>query len=139
MKVAIRRVGIGSLAKLGCLLGAVAAFLPSLLCGALAMGLSNVVLRWLESWQQLTITVLGQEVASFDLVRFLSLEKFLEFLHSLTAASGAVVLLAILILALGSGILLALMVTLVGLVYNLLATTTGGLVVEMSSVSEFEQ
>jgi hypothetical protein len=139
MKVAIRRINLGSLVKLGCLLGVVAAFLPSLLCGLLAMGLANVVLGWLESWQELTISLLGQEVASFDLVRFLSMEGFADILRLLTSASGVALLLAVFLLAIGSGLVLALMVTLVGLAYNLLSRATGGLVVEMSSVNETEQ
>jgi len=39
MKVAIQRINLPSLGKMGCLLGAVAAFLPSLLCGLLGVGL----------------------------------------------------------------------------------------------------
>lgn len=139
MKVAIRHVSLRSLGKLGCLLGVVAAFLPSLLCGLLAMGLSKLVLGWLESWQELTISLLGQEVASFDLVRFLSLDKLVDLLRSLTSMSGLVLLLAILLLALASGFILALMITLVGLAYNLLSSATGGLVVEMSSVEGDEE
>ena len=51
MKVAIQRVSLGSLGKMGCLLGAVAALLPSLLCGLLGLGLARLVLGWLEGWQ----------------------------------------------------------------------------------------
>ena len=38
MNVAIRRVSLASLGKFGCLLGVVAAFLPSLLCGLAGLG-----------------------------------------------------------------------------------------------------
>jgi hypothetical protein len=78
MKVAIRRVGLRSLSKTGCLLGAVAAFLPSLLCGVTALGLGELLRRWLESWQAATITILGQELARFDFVKLLGLEKVLD-------------------------------------------------------------
>jgi hypothetical protein len=134
MKVSIRRVSLASLGKMGCLLGTVAAFLPSLLCGLLGLGLVKLLLRWLESWQELTISLLGQEVARFDLVQFLGLEKVLEPLQVAASASGPVLFLVILALALASGVVLALIVALVGLAYNLLAATTGGLVVEMSPV-----
>jgi hypothetical protein len=45
----------------------------------------------------------------------------------------------VLILALVSGLLLALIVGLVGLAYNLLATLTGGVVVEMAAVEAREK
>ena len=61
MKVAIHRINLASLGKFGCLLGAVAALLPSLLCGLAALGLVGLVLNWLEGWQELTISLLGQE------------------------------------------------------------------------------
>jgi len=134
MKVSIRHVSLASLGKMGCLLGAVAAFLPSLLCGLLGLGLAKLMLQWLESWQELTISILGQEVVRFDLVQFLGLEKMLQPLQVVASASGSVFLLVILALAFASGVVLALIVVLVGLAYNLLAATTGGLVVEMSPV-----
>lgn len=134
MKVAIQRVSLGSLGKMGCLLGAVAALLPSLLCGLLGLGLAHMVLGWLESWQDLTISLLGQEIARFDMVHFLGLDRLLDALQSLATASLPVLLLVILILALVAGLVLALIVILVGLAYNLVAAGTGGLVVEMKQV-----
>ena len=134
MKVAIRRVSLRSLGKVGCLLGTVAAFLPSLICGLLGVGLVNLVVDWLGNWQALTVSLLGQEVATFDLVHFLGLEGALAQLQALGAVSGAVLFLLILVLALISGALLALIIALVGVVYNLLSSATGGLVVEMEAV-----
>lgn len=139
MKVRIQRISVASLGRLGCLLGAVAAFLPSLLCGFLGLGLARLLLQWLGSWQELSISVLGQEVARFDLVQFLGLEKVLAFLQNLTVASGWAFLLAALLLALVTGVVLAVIIVLVGLVYNLLASATGGLVVEMTPVRESGQ
>ncbi len=138
MKVAIQRVNLASLGKMGCLLGTVAAFLPSLLCGLLALGLAGLVSRWLESWQELTISVLGQEIARFDMVQFLGLDKALDLLQALTSASGVVVILVLLLLALVAGAVLALITILVGLGYNLVAAGTGGLVVEMAAIGQRE-
>jgi hypothetical protein len=135
MKIVVRRVGLLSLGRLGCLLGIVAAFLPSLLCGLLALGAAGVVQRWLESWQEVTISLLGREVAAIDFVRLLELEGVLGILQAITSASGAVLIFAILILALASGLLLAIIVVLVGLSYNALARATGGVVVEMEAVA----
>jgi hypothetical protein len=138
MKVAIRRVSLVSLGKFGCLLGVVAAFLPSLLCGLAGLALARLVHRWLEGWQEVTIALLGQEVARFDLVHLVGLDRLLATLRVLTTASLPVLLLAVLAMALVSGAVLAVIIALVGLVYNLLAAGTGGLVVEMDSVSKRE-
>ena len=131
MKVAIRRIHLASLGKMGCLLGVVAAFLPSLLCGLLTVGAVGQLLHWVEGWQEFTISVLGQEIARLDLVQFLGLEKVLILLQTVAAASLPVLFLAVLALALVIGAFLALITILVGLGYNLLALATGGVVVEM--------
>ena len=136
MKVAIRRVDLASLGKFGCLLGAVAALLPSLLCGLLGLGLANIARRWLEGWEEITISLLGKEIASLDLVAILGLEQVMEILEVVGTASAPVLLLAVLALALVSGTVLAVIIALVGVVYNLLAAATGGLIVEMSSVDQ---
>ena len=133
MKVAIRRINLVSLGKFGCLLGMVAALLPSLLCGLLALGLAALLRSWLESWQEMTISVLGNEIARFDLVQFLGLDELVGLLKLLETASLPVLFLAVLALALVSGVLLAVMVALVGLAYNLLAAGTGGLIVEVAT------
>jgi hypothetical protein len=98
-----------------------------------------VVLEWLGGWQDLTISVLGQELASFDLVQFFGLEELLGYLEGLTAVSVWVFLLAALLMALLAGAVLAVVIMLVGIAYNLLAAATGGLVVEMDSVARQEQ
>ena len=138
MKVTIQRVSLASLGKMGCLLGAIAAFLPSLLCGLLGLGLGRVVLQWLEGWQDLTISVLGQEIARFDLVQFLGLGKVVDSLQGLAAVSGWAFLLGVLSLALAAGAVLAVIIIVLGLAYNLLAAGTGGLVVDMSPVGQHD-
>jgi len=135
MKVAIERLSLASLGRMGCLLGAVAAFLPSLLCGLLVFALAALAGGWLESWQDLTISFVGQELARFDLINFFGLDGVLEFLQTLAAASVPIMLLVILGMAVIAGILLAVIIMLTGLAYNLLAAATGGVVVEMSAVA----
>jgi hypothetical protein len=133
MKVAIRRVGLASLSKMGCLLGIVAAFLPSLLCGLSALGLAALVYRWLQSWQEVPLSLLGRQITTFDFVEMLGLEEVVRVLQVVTSASGAVLALSVLVLALLSGLLLALVTFVVGLAYNGLAAATGGIVVEMQA------
>jgi len=136
MKVAIQRISLASLGKIGCLLGIVAAFLPSLLCGLLGVGLIGIVSRWLESWQELTVSVLGQEIARSGLGQCLGLEVAADLLKTVASVSGATLFLVVLALALATGLFLALMAILLGLVYNLLAAGTGGLVVEMEAIEQ---
>ncbi len=138
MKVAIERLNLASLGRMGCLLGVVIAFLPSLLCGLLGFAVAAMAGGWLESWQDLTISIWGQELARFDLIRFFGLDEVLAFLQTLSAVSVPVMLIVILGMALVSGMVLAAIIMLTGLAYNLLASTTGGVVVEMSAVSQKE-
>jgi hypothetical protein len=136
LKVRVRRIRLASLARFGCLLGAVAAFLPSLLCGLLSLGLAGWLRRWLEGWRPMTISLLGTEFALFDPIQLLGLESLLARLQALTSAWWLVLILGVLALALLSGALLAAIVALVGLVYNLIAAASGGLVVELSAVED---
>ena len=67
--VALRRFSLGSLGKFGCLLGAVAAILPSLLCGLLGLASASMLLGWLESW------IYGETVSSEVHAAVLSLRE----------------------------------------------------------------
>jgi hypothetical protein len=134
MRVAIRHISLVSLGRFGCVLGSVIALLPSLMCGLVALGSARLARDWLESWEDLTITLLGQEVVRVDLVQVLGLGRLLEALWIVDAASVPLAALVILGLALILGALLAAIVMLGGLTYNLLSHATGGLVVDMAAV-----
>jgi hypothetical protein len=130
MRIAVRRFSLGPLAKFGCVLGTLLAFLPSLLCGLAGLALVRLIYRWLSGWQEMTVSLLGQELARVDLVHLLRLEGLLKALQVLTTASAPALFLAVLILALVGGVLLTVIITLAGLVYNWVAAATGGLIVE---------
>jgi hypothetical protein len=134
MKVTIRRVGLASLGRMGCLLGVVAAFVPSLLCGLSGLGLATLAYRWLQGWQEVSLSLLGREITTFDFVELLGLERVVQVLEIVTSASWAALALAVLALALLSGLLMALITLVVGLAYNGLAKATGGIVVEMQAL-----
>jgi hypothetical protein len=136
MKLAIRRISLQSLGKTGCFLGVVLACLPSLLCGVLGMGIVQVLRHWLEGWQEISINLLGKEIASFDLVHLLGLTEFLKWLQTIGGASWLVVALVGLVLGLFAGLVLATITVLAGLAYNLLASATGGVVVDAAVVEE---
>jgi len=114
----------------------VLAFLPSLLCGVLGMGVVQVLRRWLEGWEEITLSVLGKEVASFDLVQVLGLADVLHWLQTIGGASWLLVALVVLVRGLIAGLVLAAITILAGLVYNLLATATGGVVVDAAVVGK---
>ena len=134
MKVAIRHISLVSLGRFGCVLGMVIAFLPGLACGLAGLGSAHLARSWLESWEDLTITLLGQEMVRADLVQILGRGRLLETLWIVDAASVPLAALAILGLALILGVLFAAIVMLGGLTYNLLSQATGGLVVDMAAV-----
>jgi len=134
MKLAIQSISLKSLDKMGCLLGAVLACLPSLLCGMLAMGIVQLLRHWLEGWQQIRIELLGHEVVNFDLVHQLGLTEFLRWMQVIAGLSWLAVILIGLLLALLIGLILATIAILLGLLYNLLASATGGVVLNTAVV-----
>jgi hypothetical protein len=136
MKLAIRRINLMSLGKVGCFLGLLLALLPSLLCGILGVAIAQVLRHWLEGWEELSISLLGQTIVSFDLVHTLGLAEFLNRLQVIGDASWLVVALVVLVLGLLTGLMLASITVLAGLAYNLLATATGGVVVDAAVVDE---
>lgn len=134
-RVTIRRVGLVSLAKYGCLLGAVASVTPSVAFGLLVLGAAHLLQGWLEGWKPLSISLLGQEILNIDFVRSLGMERLLHQLQLLSALSLPALILIMLGLALLSGLLLAAIAILVGVAYNLLASVTGGLVLETTTAA----
>ena len=101
-------------------------------------GASGLVRLWLPSRQDsltgFVLPFVGEQSLRFDLVEVLRLEGLLTTLETVTSASGLTLAVAVLALALLSGLFLAVIVTLIGLAYNLIASATGGLVVEMKTL-----
>jgi hypothetical protein len=121
------------LAKFGCLLGTLVSLLPSLLCSLSALRLLGLVRRWLEGWQEGEMEILGF-TATLDFVELLGLEPVLKFLQGIEPMPWTFLLLAVVVMSVASGLLIALIVYVTGLGYNLLAWLTGGLVVELKGV-----
>ena len=129
----IKRVGLGSLSRFGCALGAVVSFVPSLLLGCAGMVLLGGLLRLMESWERAEIRLLGQTIP-IDVIALLNLESILRGLRMLDSLSWALLLLSV-ILASGLGGLLFLVVgDLAGWIYNLVAGISGGLEVQLTEV-----
>ena len=136
MKLAIRSISLQSLGKTGCFLGVVLACLPSLLCGIFGITIVQILRRWLEGWEQISITIFGQQIATVDLVQKLGLTHVLSWLQAIGGASWLVLALVVLVLGLLTGLVLALITMLAGLAYNFLASATGGVVVNAAVVDE---
>jgi hypothetical protein len=133
MKYTIHRIHPAPLARFGCFLGALASLLPSLLCSLGALHLLGFVHRWLEGWQEGKIEMLGF-TATLDFVELLGLEPALKLLQSIGPIQRNLLLLAVIVMSMASGLLLALTAYVTGLGYNVLALLTDGLVVDLREV-----
>ena len=133
MKYTVRRISLVPLAKFGCLLGTVVSLLPSLLCSLSALRLLVLAHRWLEGWQEGEIEILGF-TATLDFIELLGLEPVLRLLQAIGPMPWTFFILAIVVMSVASGLLVALTVYVTGLGYNFLAWLTGGLVVELKEV-----
>jgi len=129
----IRRINPGSLFRHGCLLGVALAAIPSMLCGLSLLWASRVLQRWVDTWEVMPVSILGQEVARIDLIHALGLERLVGVLQSVSAAPTLVFLVSVVWLAVSTGLLLAVTGLLLGLVYNALSSVTGGIVIEASA------
>jgi hypothetical protein len=134
MRYTIRRISLAPLARFGCLLGTLASFLPSLLCSLSTLRLLGFVRRWLEGWQEGEIEILGLTTITLDFVELLGMEPVLELLQTIEPISWTFLVLAVVIMSVVSGLLIALIVYVTGLGYNLLAWLTGGLTIELKAV-----
>jgi hypothetical protein len=132
-KYAVKRVGLGPVARFGCLLGGVVMCLPSLLCSLAGRQTMVVLRRWLERWPVIELGALGWGTR-LDFVELLRLSGFLDALRTLTDASWLVVVAWVVVVSAAGGLLVALLTLLIGLAYNLLALLTGGVVIELQDL-----
>ena len=133
----IRRVSLMPFARFGCLLGALASFIPGLLCTFGGLWTAIALRRWLESWDQAKLDVLGTEVP-LNFIALFGLKGLLEWLEKLSLASGLAGLAFFLFFSLAGGLLIGAIAFLVGLGYNFLARLTGGVVVELKSLESLK-
>jgi len=125
------RVGLRSLARTGCWLGALLVLAPALLGGFLAHPLVAAARGVLEPWQELHLGLFN-----VDLVQALHLEGALAAVQALDAAGWWLALPVALAFCLGGGIPLALLFFGLGLGYNLLAPLSGGLEFDVQPAQE---
>jgi len=129
----ITRVGLRSLGKFGCVLGALVSWLPSFLTASLGLLLVRGLRRLLESWQGAGFRVLGQEIA-IDVISLLNLARVLHTVQQIDDLSFGLVFLLLVVNSLVAGLIFLLMSYVLGGVYNLIARLSGGVDVELSEV-----
>lgn len=136
----IRRIDLLPLARLGCALGAVLGVGPGLACSLTALMAASGLRRWLETWEAIEFGFLDWHM-TLDFVQLLGLKPLLRALQAPGLASAGFALALIVAISALSGLAIAGAILLAGLVYNLLARWTGGVIVELeplqtSKVSE---
>lgn len=126
----VRRVNLRSLSKFGCVLGGLVSCVPSLAVasgGLLAVG---GLRRLLEGWQRVEIHVLGQGIP-IDVVSLLNLESLLHRVQQIDSLSWVLAILFVALACVSGGLVFLVMGIPLSWLYNLIATFTGGLEVEL--------
>ena len=131
MRYSVRRIGFGSALRMSLLLGWAVALCPALCIAGLAVQALRTLSRALAQVQTLDITVLGQKIATVDLLALLQLRSAAASIDRLTAGLLGTFLLLTLALLLVGGVMFVAVGLLVSLVYNLIAPLAGGLEVEL--------
>jgi hypothetical protein len=131
MRYTIRRVSIGSAVKIGLALGWLVALCPALCLAGVAVQVLRRVSAALGQIRSFDIALLGQTIATIDLVSLLGLNSAAQTTAQLTSRIGVTFGIFTLVLTLvGAAVFLgAALLFSVG--YNLLARLVGGIDVEL--------
>lgn len=131
----IKRIGLGSLSKFGCLLGALVSFVPSLILGCGGVLMVSRLRSLLEGWESAQIHVLGQAIP-IDVIALLNLESLLRTARAADSLSWALFVLLVIAGSVVGGLLFLLVGNLAGWIYNLVARLSGGLEVELTEARQ---
>ncbi|HJX39303.1 MAG TPA: DUF3566 domain-containing protein [Anaerolineae bacterium] len=131
----VSRVGLGSLSKFGCVLGALVSLVPSLLIGSGGLLALKGTRRLLEGWQEVELRLLGQPIP-IDVVSLLNLEGVLRQVQVLDTMSWLLLIAFMAATCLLGGLLFLVVGDLAGWIYNLIARISGGLEVELTEARQ---
>jgi Transmembrane domain of unknown function (DUF3566) len=131
MRYSIRRISLGSALRMSLLLGWAVALCPALCMAGLAVQALRTLSRALAQVQTLDISVLGQKIATVDLLALLQLRGAADTVDRLTAGLLGIFLLVTLALLVVGSVMFVAAGLLVSVAYNLLAPLAGGLEVEL--------
>lgn len=131
MRYTVRRIGLTSVVRLGCILGWLAALLPALCFAGLGVAVVQRVHQALQQVTPITISLFGQELIRIDLLEVLRLQP----LAQVFARWAENPMLTFLSLTLGvlllGGVFWIMTSLLVSEVYNLVARAGWGLSLEL--------
>ena len=127
----IRGVTIRSLLRFGLVLGSGLALPFGCLFALIVARLISLLRHFLEALQGAEYRLLGQTI-HLDFVKILDLGGALQTLQTLDRRLGLVFVLTLLSIALGAGLIAALLVGLAGWGYNLLAGLSGGIELQLA-------
>lgn len=136
MRYTIRRIRLGSAARLGCALGWLIALVPAMCLAALAVRVLRQIARALERVEPITLTVLGQELARIDILVALGLQSTAQTVDRLVTTLPATFIGLTLLLILAGALIFVAVALLASVGYNLLARLGWGLDVELSQDEE---
>ena len=129
-KYIIQNVGISSMMKFGCGLGALSNFLPGLVAALIAKTIVSSLRMLLESWQNAELAnVFGQSIRA-NMLAILKLEGALKALQDFDNASFFFIG-TILAWMLVGGAFIAAIGGIISATYNLTARTFGGIEIEL--------
>lgn len=131
MRYTIRRISVGSALRSALLLGWLVALCPALCLAGVAVQVLRRVSAALGQIKAFDIAVLGQTLATIDLVALLGLSDAAQTTAQLTSRLGVTFALFALVLTLVGALVLAGAALLVSVGYNLLAGLVGGVEVEL--------
>lgn len=132
-RIAIRRVGIFSAMKFGCVIGALVNLLPSIVVAIIAKWIIAALRALLESWQNIELGgVLGQTLRT-NLIPILKLDGALKLLQGWDSASWLIVVAIILALSMFGGAIVAAISGLIAGAFNLIARLSGGIELELAT------
>ncbi len=126
----VKRIGLASSARFGCITGAIAAVPVGILFALVARFIISWLRRLLEGWQATTIEA-GPVKVPLDMITLLHLSGILTTLRTLDNLPLVVIAVAFILFLLAVGLLAALTTGWWAMAYNAMATLTGGLTVEL--------
>ena len=133
MRYTIRRISIGSAVKIGLALGWLVALCPALCLAGVAVQVLRRVSAALGQIRTFDIGVLGQTIATIDLVSLLGLADAAQTTSQLTSRIGVTFGIFTLVLTLvGAAVFLG-VALLFSIGYNLLAGLVGGIEVDLQN------
>ncbi len=125
-KYTIRKINPFSVAKFSWLLGSLGMILPSIICAIGSLELITVLQILLQKLQNVNMGLFGKA----DFIKMLNLEVVSATLTQWSDQSSLLVMLIMLGGVVVGGLLIGLISLLLSLVYNLVASVTGGIEVE---------